>query len=84
MSNNFYIVIFFILAIFSPVISKTHCGEKGDFECFEDSTCCKTPAGYRCFPVYSGSCCVDGTKACSMGEICDSKNGNKCIKSKKE
>jgi hypothetical protein len=84
--NFFSIKIFLILSLplLFVVESKVHCGEKGEFKCYDDSTCCKTPSGYRCFPVYNGSCCIDGTYACPMGEICNSKHGNKCIKTNKK
>lgn len=73
------IVIVILTQIVNISNSKVYCGENSEFKCFEDSTCCKTPSGYRCLPVYNGVCCPDGSFACPRGQFCDAKHGNKCV-----
>lgn len=55
------------------------CSSSRQSECPDDFTCCRTPRGWRCFPVYEGICCSNGEFACKSDEICDIRS-NACIK----
>lgn len=75
-----FLILYFFTNVYS-ILNKHYCGETNDFKCIEDSTCCKTPHGFRCLSVYNGNCCPDGSKACAENTYCNGKN-NSCVKIK--